>query len=272
MKSLIWTILVAAVLLTPMATAFAADTPPKAPPVSTFAPAQDLANQVGYYLKRLDKAVASKEDYKDLGDRVKKDANTMIVICLTLGLHDTDNPFRDSAPAMLAASEKLANVKDFKSAKEAVAGLKKVAVAKAPAKKGEKPAEKNKKPSGLKWKKVASLSELMLAVPGINTSLKRNAKLRRVKRDAPKAAGHSAVLAAIAEASMYHSANTDYPDRAKEWFKYCKEMREGAYAVNQAAHKKDKAAARKALISLAKSCDACHEVFHKEALENEDAR
>ena len=262
MKSPQWMILVVALVFSAvLGTAVrAADEPPKAPPVSTFAPAADLATQVEYYVGRLEKAVASKEDYDDLADRVPKDANTLIVISLALALHDTDNPYKQAAPLMLEASEKLADAKDYETAKAGVETLKKVMK--------EKPADSPQ----VEWKKVASLEELMLAVPGINTNLKRNIRMRRPKTDSPRAAGHSAALAAIAEASLYHSADTEKPELAKEWFKYCIQMREGAAQVNAAANKQDKEAALAAMKNLAQSCDNCHEVFHREALEMEDAR
>ena len=261
MKSPLWMVLVVtSVYLGFGAGTVSADEPPKAPPVSEFAPAANLVTQVEYYLDRLDKAVASKDDYNDLADRIPKDSSTMAVIALALALHDTDNEYRQAAPGMLEAAEKLSDANDYETAKAGVEALQKAAKA--------NPGDATK----IEWKKVASLKELMLAVPGINTNLKRNVKLRRPKSDGPKAAGHAAVLAAIAEASLYYSADTDKPELAKEWFKYCVQMREGATQVNAAANKGDKEAAMAGMKNLAQSCDDCHEVFHREALEKEDAR
>ncbi|HBO43149.1 MAG TPA: hypothetical protein DD670_04280 [Planctomycetaceae bacterium] len=261
MKSLLWTVLVVTLVYLGFgAGTVSADEPPKSPPVSEFAPAADLAKQVEYYLNRLEKAVASNEDYTDLADRVPKDASTIAVIGMALGLHDTDNEYKLAAPGMIAAAEKLSNAKDYATAKAGVESLQKATKA--------NPGDSTK----IEWQKVASLEELMLAVPGINTNLKRNARLRRPKSDGPRAAGHAAVLAAIAEASLYHSADTEKPELAKEWFKYCVQMREGAAQVNAAANKGDKEAAMAGMKNLAQSCDDCHEVFHREALEKEDAR
>jgi hypothetical protein len=251
-----WMVLLVVVLAVAVGNACAAPAPepPKSPPASQFAPADDLVGQVEYYLGRLDEAVANEADYKEYVERIAKDADTLAVIALTLGLHDTDNPYKTAAPAMIEATTQLAAAKDYASAKAAVDAVKKAA------------AEKTAAAAPLQWQKVATLKQIMLAVPVINTQLKRNVRLRRPKTDGPKAAGRSAALAAIAQASLYHSGETEKPQLADQWFKHCIQMREAAAEVNGAAHKTDKAAAREALAKLAKSCDDCHTVFHQAAL------
>jgi len=261
MKSTSWIIvLMAMVSVTYADGPTVAPPPPKAPPVSKFAPADGLVGQVDYYVKRLEKVVATEEDYKDLVERIAKDSNTLIVIALSLGLHDTDNPYKKAAPAMIEAAGKLAAAKSYAEAKAAVAAVKRATKAKPPGS------------SKLKWEKVASLKQLMLAVPVINTDLKRNIKPSRLKRRGPKAAGRAAALAAIAQASMYNSGDTKKPELAKEWYKYCEEMRGAAAQVNGVARRADKKAVRPAMEKLAKSCDHCHEVFDKEALEKAKAQ
>ncbi|MBN1590515.1 MAG: cytochrome c [Pirellulales bacterium] len=260
MKSMSWIILLAVAVPSVLVDgARAAEAPPKAPPTSQFAPAEDLATQVDYYLKRLDQAVATEEDYKDFVERIGKDSNTLIVIALTLGLHDTDNAYKAAAPAMIEASRQLAATKDYAAAKAGVEAVKKAV--------GSKTGDS----STLKWEKKADLKQLMLAVPGINTQLKRNAKLRRPKRDGPKAAGRAAAIGAIGQASLYHSADTTKPELADQWYKYCEEMRDAAAEVNAAAHKGDKKAARAAIQKLTESCDHCHDVFAPEAKEKAQA-
>jgi hypothetical protein len=260
MKSPSWLIVVVAVFTAVFAqTAFAQDTPPKAPPVLQLAQPEDLTAQVEYYVGRLEEAVATEDDYKDLQERIAKDSNTLIVIALSLGLYDKDNDYKAAAPAIIKAAQQLATAKTYAEAKAGVEAVKKATKSK-----DQAPA--------LKWEKAAVLRELMLAVPAINTQLKRNIRLRRPKRDGPKAAGRAAVLAVIAQASMYHSGDTKKPTETKEWFKWCLQMRDGAAEVNAAARKADKDAARKGMEKLTESCHGCHTVFHPEALgkENED--
>ena len=94
--------------------------PPAPPEVSTFAPAEDLVGQVEYYVERLSDAVESEEAYSDSVEKVAKDANTLIVIALALGLHDEDNKHKGVAPLLVKQARELAATKDHASAKAAV--------------------------------------------------------------------------------------------------------------------------------------------------------
>ena len=101
-----------------------------APKVSTFAPAEDLANQVGQYIKAMKSTVADEQEYKDSEDKVVRDASTLAVIALALGLHDQDSKYKANAAALLKAAQDVAATKDYESAKKAVAALEAVAAAK----------------------------------------------------------------------------------------------------------------------------------------------
>ena len=57
-------------------------------------PADDLANQVDQYIGDLAKMVATEEEYKDSEERIVNDSNTLVVIALTLGLHDQDSKYK----------------------------------------------------------------------------------------------------------------------------------------------------------------------------------
>lgn len=226
--------------------------PPAAPKVSTFAPAQDLVSQVDYYLERLEATVESESEYKDSADKVAKDASTLAVIGLALGLHDEDNKYKNAAPALIKAAQKLAATKDFASAKAGVAAVKD-----ALGTKGD--------PSGLKWEKVASLKELMLQVPLVNSRLKRYLRGVRFTKMAKDTAGSSATLAAVAQASIADTSEAKNPGDVEKWYKYCVDMRDAAGALNAAIRALDQKAAEAAMKKMAKSCDDCHEVFHPEA-------
>ena len=244
---LVGLVAVGAVLAT--AVAFAAE-PPAAPKVSAFAPAKDLVGQVDYYVDRLGKAVESESEYKDSADKVQKDANTLSVLALTLGLSDEDNQYKKAAPALIKAGQKLAGAKDFASAKAGVAGVKEALASSGDA-------------SSLKWgDKVATLAALMQQVPLVNSRLKRNVGGIRFAKMAKENAGESAAMAAIAQASMANADDVKKLGDAEKWYKFCADMRDAAGALNAAIHAKDKDAAGSAMKKLAKSCDDCHEVFH----------
>lgn len=218
-----------------------------APKVSTYAPAEDLANQADTYIKGLDEVVATEDAYKEGKEKIARDSNTLIVIALALGLHDQDSKYKASAGALVKASQDLAATKDYAAAKKGVDAVKAAAKAKSAAK--------------LKWEKVASLPELMKQVPIINTKLKMNVKPAKLKKKAKETAGYTAVLAVIAQGTMADTSATKGDDQVKQWQKFSAAARNLAGEVNAAIHKGDQAATDKAMEKLNVSCEDCHAVF-----------
>jgi len=220
---------------------------PTAPKVSTFAPADDLATQVDFYVGRLEKSTESEADYLDAVDKVANDGNTLILIALALGLHDTANKYQAAAPALVRGAQQVAAAKDYASAQAGVAAVKAALAAQ-----GD--------PTALKWTKLASLPELMKQVPLINSRLKRH--LRKFEAKAEVNVGDTAVLAAIAQGSMHNVDQTILPAESQKWFDYCVQFRNTAAAVNAAIHKKDQAATEAGMKDLTQSCEDCHSIFH----------
>lgn len=229
--------------------------PPPAPKVSTFAPAKDLERQVEVYIERLEEAVKDEEEYKAAEGRLTKEANTLILIALGLGLHDQPNKYQAVAPALIKAAQKLAEAKDYASAKAGVEAVKKALDSQG----GSSP---------LKWEKLASLSELMKAVPTIDSRLRRNVRTERnFKKRAQDNAGDSAVLAVIAQGSIADTSEAKDAAQIAQWYKFCEQMRDAAAKVNSLVHAGKFEEIKAAMKDLEKSCHDCHEVFHKEALE-----
>ncbi len=231
---------------------FAVAQPPEAPPVSSFAPAEDLVRQVDYYLTRLEESVETEAEYTDSDTKVAKDANTMILIALALGLHDKENQYKAAAPAMLKASQQLASANDYASARAGVAAVKAALASTDPDR------------SVLKWAALASLPETMEQVPLINSRLKRYLRGSRFKSQADVTAGQSAVMAVIAQGSMANVGDTEKPDEVQKWYAFCEQMRAAAAALNASIHAQDEDAKDAAKEALAKSCEDCHAVFHEE--------
>jgi hypothetical protein len=226
--------------------------PPEAPKVSTFAPAEDLVKQVGDYLKALEENVSSEENFKDAQTNVAKDSNTLVLLALALGMHDSDNQYKAAAGAMFKAAKEVAAAKDYAAAKKAVAALKAAAESKGGA-------------AELKWEKAASLEELMKQVPLVNNKLKGKVKPERFARGVKDAAGYSAVLAVIAQGSIADTEKAKSEKEVKQWYDFCIQMRDAAAAVNKSVHAGDKEGTQAAMKKLAQSCDDCHGVFHKAA-------
>jgi hypothetical protein len=239
--------------------------PPAAPKVSVFAPAADLVRQADQYIHRLEGYVANQQEYQDNQDKIGKEANTLVIIALALGLHDQPNKYQANAGALMTAAQQLAATmkkteekkrskeeerKDFESATKAVA-----AVREAIDGRGTGKAE-------LKWQKVASLPELMKEVPRVNNSLKRYVKPEKFKSKAKEAAGCTAVIAAIAQGTMADTSEAKNLEQVKQWYKFSAEMRDAAGKLNGAVHKGNQPAATAAMKRLAQSCEDCHKIFH----------
>jgi len=229
--------------------------PPPAPPVSSFAPAEDLVGQVEYYVEELEESVENEDEYNDAQetDKIGKKANALVLIALALGLHDTDNRYRKAAPAILKAAQEVAGTKDFTSASAAVAKLK------------EATAATDGDPAVLKWEKVASLPALMEEVPLVDSRLKRYVRGSRFATKKEDSAGFSAVIAVIAQGSRANADETEKPTELEQWYKFCVQMREAATKVNAAIRAQDEAAKDAAMELLEQSCSDCHDVFNPDA-------
>ena len=200
-------------------------------------------------------AVADEETYQDDQDQIAKDANTLMILALALGLHDGENVYKANSVTLIGAARAVAAAKDFESARKAVAAVRDAA------------AGKIKTAGSLQWEKTASLPELMKQVPLVNNRLKRNIKGSKFQSKAGETAGCAAVLAAIAQGAMADVSKAKNPEQVRQWYDFSAAMRDQAGAVNSAIHKADEAAAAAAMKRLAQSCDDCHAVFHPKALE-----
>ncbi len=234
-----------------------AEAPPDAPPVSTFAPAEDLVREADKYINELGNTIADvesgEEKYDDVKEIIEKDSNTLVIIALCLGKHDQDNKYKAHAGALMKSAQEMAATQDIGAAKKALEGVKDAA------------AGKNKVDVELKWEKVASLPALMKHVPKINTKLKQTVKPAKFKAKSKDSAGITAVLAAIAQGSMADTSATKSPDQIPQWYRFCKEMRDESAAMNKSIHAGNVQAANEDLLKLGKNCEDCHAVFHPEA-------
>lgn len=221
----------------------------RGPALSTLVPVEDLAERVEYYVEELEECVESLEEYEDSIDKIERYSNTLAVIALAVGLHDQDSSLRKAAPVLVKACQELANAKDFSGARSGVAGIKAALTA-------------SGDPATLKWTKVADLHALMERVPQINARVK--SRMRKFERGSSDLMGYTASLVAIGQGSMANADDTEAPEKVAEWYKYCRQMRDAAGALNKAVHAKNEDAAKTAMQALQQSCDDCHAVFHQD--------
>jgi hypothetical protein len=226
---------------------------PQTPPVSSFAPHDDLLGQVDFFIGRVEESLSDPAGF-DLAkqSRTLKDANTLAVLALVLSQHDGDFPQKSSMPALLKASQALAAAEaNTERAQQSLAAI--------------KLAREGKSPSAepVKWERVASLPLLMKQVPLVHAGLKRGVAPNRLKRTAEQSAGQAATLAAMAQASIFDDEYADSPEKVTAWQKYCAEMRDAAGEVNSAVHAQDQARVDSGMSRMLESCEACHAKFRQ---------
>jgi hypothetical protein len=222
--------------------------PPEAPPVSKFAPADDLVVQVDQYIADLAKDLATEDEYKASDAEIAKQSNALVVLALALGLHDTDNKYKASAGALMQAAGRLAAAKTYDDAKKAVADLQSASGGHA----------------ALQWEKVASLEQLMKAVPTVHNRLKKGVEGSKFKKKLKATAAQSAALAVIAQGALADTSAAKGDEQVKQWYDFCVKMRDAAAGVNADIHKRDAAATKKAMAAPNQTCEDCHAVFKKD--------
>ncbi|HEV3417007.1 MAG TPA: hypothetical protein VG056_09350 [Pirellulales bacterium] len=231
----------------------APDSPSAGAKVSSYAPAEDLSNQLRSIIARVDESLAKPDDFDDARQsRIAKEANVAAVIALGLGICDQDHASKRSASSILIAAQSLAKAADYSAARSAIDSLKLAAEG--------KPSQAAASPE-LRWQPVAPLGLLMKEVPIINSNLKRAVQPERFKAQTKASAGAAAVLAVVAqEAATDHDAVKHPADIAK-WEQFCFEMRDAAGGVNRAIHAGDAEGTQQAFTRLSKTCEQCHRVF-----------
>ncbi len=224
------------------------------PPVSSFAPHEDLLGQIDFFIGRVEESLSDPAGF-DLAkqSRTLKDANTLAVLALVLSQHDGDFPQKSSMPALLKAAQKLA-------AAEANAALAQQALT------AIKSAREGDSPSAdpVKWERVASLPLLMKQVPLVHAGLKRGVAPNRLKRTAEQSAGQAATLAAVAQASRFDDEYAGTPEEVAAWQTFCAEMRDAAGEVNSAVHAQDQTRVDAGMRRMLESCEACHAKFRQQ--------
>ncbi|MDR1958623.1 MAG: hypothetical protein LBQ54_06225 [Planctomycetaceae bacterium] len=220
-----------------------------------FPPVADLESQVDLFVKDLEKSLEdAADDFDGMLPAIQRDANSLILIALSLGITPDANKYKEAAPEIIAAAQLINDAKDLKTAQTIVADIKKSLTGKS--------ADK------LDWTKVAAMSPVMkLAVPKINTKLNTSARSDRyLKRGVENVTGGTAVLAAFAQGLLPNVDETEKKEAKEDWGKFLTQFRDAALKANQAAHdyadgKADFDTFKASYNEMKEDCDKCHEVF-----------
>lgn len=229
---------------------------PKAPKMSTFAPAKELLRQVDYYRRRLESALAERDRYNIASvARVQRDSNTLVVLLLVLGLHDEEHALRAAAPDLVASARKIhTGAEQYDVAKAACDEL-------AIRLEAGRTADNT-----LAWEKQYNLGLLMKQAEFINMPLRRSLRKDRFARDQDKSAAMAAVLAAFAQATLMAPPEGKSPAELNRWAGTSANWRDAAGALGQAIRDQDYPAASAVLDRMTKSCSDCHAVFRKQQM------
>ena len=231
-------------------------------------PVADLEGQVETYIKKLDgdlEDLASTKNFKADSGSLLRDSNALALIALGIGLAEEEGKLKKAAPGIVAAAQAVGKAEDLAAAQKAVADVKTALTG-------------SGDPTTLGWTKVAALAPVMKAVPNISSNVTRNSSTeRRLSTGARMKDARAAVLegtaamAVIVQGSMANYEETNKAGSAADWERLCKEFRDLALKANAEAHnfvdgKSDFATLSTALETMRKSCDDCHNVFHKAAI------
>ena len=158
---------------------------------------------------------------------VRRDANALAVVAMTLGVSDYDAPVCGSVSGMMAAAAELARA-------ETVADVKKAYQSLLAAR--EKPGAAKE----LDWAKVADLSPLMkYALPSLTTEVKRLARNEKTflrGKNTKKVIDDSTIIVAIALGCRENVGETLAPDEDELWREYCERLAAASLEFNKQAN------------------------------------
>ncbi|HVX10013.1 MAG TPA: hypothetical protein VHC22_02315 [Pirellulales bacterium] len=220
---------------------------PKPPAIAQVVPVEDYVGLVASFRQHLREMLIDEQTFLDSSHKVSRDAQTLAAVALVLGLDEKDHPLNGAAPALLQAARQLAEAKHYAAAQEAMTALDRALD------------EQRTAAQPIKPEKVASLGQLMKQVSFAQNRLRRGA--RRIDDDKESKVRDAALLAAIAQATIYDDDRLDTPARREQWYRFCGQMRDSAGDLSRALRATDKEGTERALRELGRSCDVCHAAF-----------
>ncbi|MDO4557811.1 MAG: hypothetical protein Q4C47_02470 [Planctomycetia bacterium] len=210
------------------------------PAVSTYAPAEILADQIRGGVRTIGRSVRAEKDYRT--DTFRQNAATLAVMAMTLGMSDEPSDLKPATPALVKAAMEAVNATDYTTAKKA-AGMIVDAM----------DTSDEAALSEMRWRKVCDIAILMKKVPLVDTRMRR--ELRKGKTE------QATVLAAIAQVAAHDTSLGTTPEEKAEWVRFSEMMRDRAAVLPGIVGDGDEDALEEAQDLLTESCDLCHEGF-----------
>jgi len=246
-------VMACAIVVAACINAASAEGPPAAPPVSSFAPVDDLLGYVDECIESFLPVLASAESYERGKARLEKDADSLSAVTLALHLHDQDHRLKHHAGVMFHAAQKLATAADYATAQQAWQALQ-------AANRGETSAVPQ-----LTWQRAGEMGIIMKQITLLHGKLKRGARPgNRFEGAAEENARLATVLAALAQCSQSDVPPGTSPADTIKWYDLCAEMRDVCGETSRALHARDASATAAALTRVEQNCTACHDLFRKQ--------
>ncbi len=198
--------------------------------VDEFPSAENLESAIDSLIESLKRDVDDMEMIPDFEDGVlgvRRDANALAVVAMTLAVSDSDASAASVASGLIETSQALANAKTGEEVKIAYKAL-------------VDARSKTGKISKAEWKKVASLRPLMkYAIPSLSAEIKRlsrNEKTFLRASNARKVIDDSTVMVAIAMGCRENVDETLSPNDEKVWKEYCERLAATTLEFNKQAN------------------------------------
>jgi len=248
-KSFLFAGAVAALMTT---AAWTADADPEVKNSSVVS-AENLSHAADEKIAKLEKALATPEEFEKAKKYLSRDAGMMAVFAQAIAEHEQDVDWKGSAPDVRDAAIKLAGAE---SQGEAAQFLQDVKVARG----GEARGAEVKK----NWAELIDFEALMHEITLRNRSVGRTARKMRRKVDEETRETAARDVEIMALIGVVIAANTDYAgddEEIKKWQKYSHEQRDNGVAAAAAFRQEDADALKTAYASFRKSCSECHKAF-----------
>lgn len=248
-------VLLAATLLAGMLLLRGVGAQDTAPKMAELPSINDVAEQLGVYIERLEESLAKADDYNEAKQsRVEKDAVTAAALAGLLARHNGDHALKESALGVQAAANEMA-AQYLEHAPAAAALLRIKQLQSGEAKPDANPAAMTETPT--------DAAILMKQIRFIDNRMKRAARDRvSPEKSRGEVAGHAATIAALAEplarAAKPHAKT---PGEVKEWIEQSNAMAAAAARLNSTAHDDAGKDLREALRAVDASCARCHADF-----------
>ncbi|SFI39127.1 cytochrome c [Planctomicrobium piriforme] len=222
-------------------------------PIESIASIEELTLEVNEQVARLEKGLAMEANYAD--QKSKGIAQSFgLLACVGQGLaeHANSKDSKINGPALRDAALKFtAKTSTYADAQAALEGVKQVVA-------GNVTGEHAQLHP---WNKLIRMHPMMEEFNGRSSEI---LKVLKKPRGKPEEISPAVAWGLLSIAMKVDTHEVKNPEDLPKWNAWSDEFRDSTIKLAEAIRAKDKDAGRAAFDKASETCDACHEVFHKE--------